>query len=69
MKIVCYSIVENLQNSLNYFLGSLKEIRPTGWALSESYLNYMNNNSDELNWIPDHDYYVKLIGRLVDSIL
>ncbi|KFM78814.1 Mediator of RNA polymerase II transcription subunit 23, partial [Stegodyphus mimosarum] len=49
-------------------IGSLKDIRPKGWALSEGYLNYMAKNSDDLDWIPEHDYYVKLIGRLVDTL-
>ncbi|CAL1290327.1 unnamed protein product [Larinioides sclopetarius] len=49
-------------------IGSLKDIRPEGWALSDGYLSYINDTSDELNWIPDHDYYVKLIGRLVDTL-
>ncbi|PRD22899.1 UNVERIFIED_CONTAM: Mediator of RNA polymerase II transcription subunit 23 [Trichonephila clavipes] len=51
------------------FHGSLKDVRPDGWALSEGYIAYTQDTSEELNWIPDHDYYVKLIGRLVDSIL
>ncbi|XP_055939318.1 mediator of RNA polymerase II transcription subunit 23-like isoform X2 [Argiope bruennichi] len=49
-------------------IGSLKDIRPEGWALSEGYLAYVNDTSDELNWIPDHEYYVKLIGRLVETL-
>lgn len=52
-----------------FFIGSLKDIRPEGWALSEGYLNYIQDNSEDLTWIPEHDYYVKLIGRFVDSIL
>nr|XP_042903708.1 mediator of RNA polymerase II transcription subunit 23 [Parasteatoda tepidariorum] len=49
-------------------IGSLKDIRPEGWALSEGYLNFLQDESEELAWIPDHDYYVKLIGRLVDTL-
>ncbi|GIY39674.1 mediator of RNA polymerase II transcription subunit 23 [Caerostris darwini] len=49
-------------------VGSLKDIRADGWALSEGYINYAQDTSEELNWIPDHDYYVQLIGRLVDTL-
>ncbi|GFU50837.1 mediator of RNA polymerase II transcription subunit 23 [Trichonephila clavipes] len=49
-------------------IGSLKDVRPEGWALSEGYIAYTQDTSEELNWIPDHDYYVKLIGRLVDTL-
>ncbi|GFY44212.1 mediator of RNA polymerase II transcription subunit 23 [Trichonephila inaurata madagascariensis] len=49
-------------------IGSLKDVHPEGWALSEGYIAYTQDTSEELNWIPDHDYYVKLIGRLVDTL-
>ncbi|XP_054718227.1 mediator of RNA polymerase II transcription subunit 23-like [Uloborus diversus] len=49
-------------------IGSLKDIRPKGWALSEGYLTFLQKPADDLDWIPDFDYYVKLIGRLVDTV-
>ena len=48
-------------------MGSLKDVRPPGWALSESYLSYSTRPPDDLNWLPELDYYVKLVGRLVDT--
>ena len=48
-------------------MGSLKEVRPAGWALTEAYLTYSNRAPDDLHWQPDLDYYVKLVGRLVDT--
>ncbi|XP_074643703.1 mediator of RNA polymerase II transcription subunit 23-like [Tubulanus polymorphus] len=49
-------------------IGSLKEIRPNNWCLTEQYQLYMQQADDDINWIPDHDYYVHIIGRLVDTI-
>lgn len=50
-------------------LGALKDIRPAGWSLSEAYIQYMSGTSDEVSWLPDLDYYIKLIRRIVESIL
>ena len=50
--------------------GSLKEIKPTNWCLSNDYLEYLDNSTDESSdWTPDQDYYFHLVQRLVDSIL
>lgn len=49
-------------------IGSLKDIRPKGWALSDGYLNYMQRPSEEIEWIPDLDYYIKLLSRMVDTL-
>jgi len=49
-------------------IGSLKEIRPNGWSLSEPYQNYMRQ-TEEKPWNPELDYYIHLVGRVVDSIL
>ena len=49
-------------------MGSLKDVRPNGWALSEPYLAYTARPPDDLNWSPELDYYVKLVGRLVDTM-
>ena len=38
-----------------------------GWPLSEPYLSYMQQQLDK--WTPELDYYVKLIRRIVESIL
>lgn len=51
-------------------LASLCEIRPPGWSLSDQYLQYMSNTGgDKPPWIPDLDYYIYLVKRVVDSIL
>lgn len=38
-----------------------------GWSLSEPYLAYMQQQLE--SWTPELDYYVKLIKRIVESIL
>ncbi|XP_054154034.1 mediator of RNA polymerase II transcription subunit 23-like [Oppia nitens] len=45
---------------------SFKDIRPKNWALSEAYLNYMQR--DDVDWNPGLDYYIQLIGRVVETI-
>lgn len=51
-------------------LGSLKDIRPAGWAVSDAFQNYLNKAEQEsTSWIPELNYYITLVKRLVDSIL
>lgn len=47
-------------------LGSLKDIRPAGWSLSEAYQNYMT--TDDSSWVPELDYYIRLVRRIVDTM-
>jgi hypothetical protein len=54
---------------LLWFTGAFKDIRPANWCLSEQYRNYLQQPADELSWRPDHDYYVHMVSRLVNSIL
>ncbi|XP_029639982.1 mediator of RNA polymerase II transcription subunit 23 [Octopus sinensis] len=49
-------------------VGALKEIRPPNWCLTEDYQNYLLKPSDDLTWIPDQEYYIRLVGRLVNTI-
>ena len=48
-------------------LGSLKETKTPGWALSEAYQRYITRSVDDLQWQPELDYYVRLVQRLVES--
>lgn len=49
-------------------LGSLKEIRAPGWALSEAYQMYMTRSTDDVvTWMPELDYYIRLVRRIVES--
>lgn len=49
-------------------LGSLREIRAPGWALSEAYQKYMTLfNEEAVQWIPELDYYIRLVQRIVES--
>jgi len=48
-------------------LGAFTDLKPHDWCLTDDYLHYIEQ--DELKWVPDADYYVRLISRLVDSIL
>ncbi|KQK77519.1 hypothetical protein AAES_125189 [Amazona aestiva] len=60
----------NLKRKLVHaIIGSLKDNRPLGWCLSDTYLKCAMNAREENPWIPDDTYYCKLIGRLVDNIL
>jgi len=54
-------------------VGSFAEIKPPNWFLSESFNQYLQRSSSSSNqpseeWIPNQDYYSKLIGRLVDTL-
>lgn len=50
-------------------LGSLKEVKAPGWALSDAYQKYMKMPPDDTNWVPELDYYIRLVQRLVESML
>ncbi|KAJ8305857.1 hypothetical protein KUTeg_016402 [Tegillarca granosa] len=59
-------------NTLHYYQKhliqlALQDIRQNNWFLSEDYQQFIQ--SDSLDWVPDLNYYVKLVGRLVDTIL
>uniref|UniRef100_A0A286XRX2 Mediator of RNA polymerase II transcription subunit 23 n=1 Tax=Cavia porcellus TaxID=10141 RepID=A0A286XRX2_CAVPO len=45
-------------------IGSLKDNRPQGWCLSDTYLKNVMNPREDNPWVPDDSYYCKLIGRL-----
>ncbi|XP_063986050.1 mediator of RNA polymerase II transcription subunit 23 [Diachasmimorpha longicaudata] len=50
-------------------LGSLREIRAPGWALSEPFLHYMSRVPDEaVSWVPELDYYIRLVRRIVETM-
>ncbi|XP_075564361.1 mediator of RNA polymerase II transcription subunit 23 isoform X14 [Pelecanus crispus] len=59
----------NLKRKLVHaIIGSLKDNRPLGWCLSDTYLKCAMNAREENPWFPDDTYYCKLIGRLVDTM-
>ncbi|XP_074000494.1 mediator of RNA polymerase II transcription subunit 23 isoform X6 [Numenius arquata] len=59
----------NLKRKLVHaIIGSLKDNRPLGWCLSDTYLKCAMNPREENPWVPDDTYYCKLIGRLVDTM-
>uniref|UniRef100_A0A452EN81 Mediator of RNA polymerase II transcription subunit 23 n=1 Tax=Capra hircus TaxID=9925 RepID=A0A452EN81_CAPHI len=61
---------ESLKRKLVHaIIGSLKDNRPQGWCLSDTYLKNAMNAREDNPWVPDDSYYCKLIGRLVDNIL
>lgn len=49
---------------------TLSELKPANWCLSESLVQYLqkSNTQPQEEWTPNQDYYVKLIGRLVDCL-
>lgn len=48
-------------------VGAFKDVRPRNWALSDSFISYMSSTK-EPEWLPDLDYFVRLVGRLVDTL-
>ncbi|XP_048792552.1 mediator of RNA polymerase II transcription subunit 23 isoform X1 [Lagopus muta] len=59
----------NLKRKLVHaIIGSLKDNRPLGWCLSDTYLKCAMNAREDNPWVPDDTYYCKLIGRLVDTM-
>lgn len=55
---------------VNAVLGSLKEVRPAGWATTEAFQTYLSKPDVEATtWAPDLNYYLSLVNRMVDSIL
>lgn len=48
-------------------LGSLKEIKPPNFSLSEQYNDYIDSNGEDINWIPEINYYASLISRFVEG--
>ncbi|XP_059485779.1 mediator of RNA polymerase II transcription subunit 23 isoform X2 [Neocloeon triangulifer] len=48
-------------------IGSLRDIRPSGWSLSEPYQNYLRQTDDK-PWNPELDYYIHLVERVVDTL-
>jgi len=49
-----------------FVLGAFKDLKPHNWCLTEDYLEY--TQQEDTKWVPDADYYMRLISRLVDSI-
>ena len=69
---VTFSLKENsgLKPTLTQiFSGSLKDIKPPNWCLTEDCNKYLAKPNDDTDWAPEQEYYIKLIGRLVDNIL
>ena len=48
-------------------LGSLREIKPPNWALTDHYNTYIQANLEDTNWTPEMDYYASLVSRFVDG--
>jgi len=47
-------------------LGAFKDLKPHNWCLTEDFMQY--TQQEDHKWVPDADYYIRLISRLVDSI-
>lgn len=48
-------------------IGAFKD-KPSNWALSDAYLAYIKRPIEDWMWVPDLDYYIKVIGRLVETL-
>lgn len=67
---MCLRNRDHLKRKLVHaIIGSLKDNRPQGWCLSDTYLKHAMNAREDSPWVPEDSYYCKLIGRLVDNIL
>ncbi|PVD23184.1 hypothetical protein C0Q70_16447 [Pomacea canaliculata] len=53
---------------VNAVIGAFKDIRPSNWCLSEKYQGYLSQPADDSSWKPDHEYYVHMVSRLVNTI-
>uniref|UniRef100_A0A7G3ABS6 Mediator of RNA polymerase II transcription subunit 23 n=1 Tax=Lutzomyia longipalpis TaxID=7200 RepID=A0A7G3ABS6_LUTLO len=50
-------------------IGSLKDVRPANWALTEHFQLYLQKSESDANqWKPELTYYISLIRRLIDTI-
>nr|XP_029709787.1 mediator of RNA polymerase II transcription subunit 23 [Aedes albopictus] len=49
-------------------IGSLKDVRPDNWAVTEQYQSYMSKKDEAVNWVPDLNYYIYLVRRMQDTI-
>ncbi|XP_050073432.1 mediator of RNA polymerase II transcription subunit 23 [Anopheles maculipalpis] len=50
-------------------VGSLKDVRPENWALTEAYQAYvMTKETDNVNWVPELTYYINLVRRMQDTM-
>ncbi|KAK4327235.1 hypothetical protein Pmani_002291 [Petrolisthes manimaculis] len=47
---------------------SQQEIRPTNWALTEAYRQYLTRPPEDIAWNPGLSYYTALVRRLVHTI-
>ncbi|XP_059618578.1 mediator of RNA polymerase II transcription subunit 23 [Phlebotomus argentipes] len=50
-------------------IGSLKDVRPANWALTEHYQMYLQKSETEAGqWKPELTYYISLLRRLIETI-
>lgn len=52
---------------VNSIIGSLYDIRPANWVLSEQYQTYAKAEGEEVHWQPDISYYISHVRRIADS--
>lgn len=49
-------------------IGSLSDIRPPNWVLSEQYQTFVQKaDNDEVQWQPDISYYISHVRKIADS--
>lgn len=49
-------------------IGSLSDIRPPNWVLSEQYQTFVQKaDSEEVQWQPDISYYIAHVRKIADS--
>ena len=48
---------------------SLKDVKPRNWCLTEDYLQYLRRPADGGEWVPDVEYYGRIVERMVQSWL
>ena len=44
------------------------DIHPSNWCLTEDYQHYLQMPVNAMNWVPEQEYFIRLLGRLVDTI-
>lgn len=54
---------------MNAIIGSLADIRPPNWVLSEQFQIFVQQKTEneEVHWQPDISYYISHVRRIADS--
>jgi len=52
---------------ISAILGSLRDVKPANWALTDQYQTFLQGGNEDTNWTPDIEYYSSLVNKFVDG--